>query len=158
MPRQFASGQAIGAGVALAEEVLMNSYVGSRLSIRAALACTGAALLLLSACASEPFAYLDGKRWSRVEMNTYDVTVISVDGTHYLQRPARIDPGPRQIVVQGPPTAGFNFGEQRTLALNVEPCTYYWIGARKAGPLSQDFEPYVNYQEPIAGCRTAPAK
>ena len=136
----------------------MNSPVLSRSATRVALAAAGAVLLLLTACATEPFAYLDGKRWSRVEMNTYDVTVISVDGTHYLQRPARIDPGARQVVVQGPPTAGFHFGEQRTLALNVEPCTYYWLGARKAGPLSQDFEPYVNYQEPIAGCHVAPGK
>lgn len=119
------------------------------------------ALWLVSAAAfaagcatGEPFSQLDGQRWRRAELNTYDVTIISVDGEHYVQRgtPIRIEPGPRKIVVQGPATAGFRFGEQRTLELNVEPCTRYWVEAKKATALSQDFEPRVNYKEPITGC------
>ncbi len=113
-----------------------------------------AAAALLTGCASYGYSQIDGYRWSKVELNTFDVTVISVDGEHYLQRatPVLVDPGPRKIVVQGPPTAGFRFGEQRTLELNVEPCTRYWLEAKKANSLSQDFEPRVNYKEPIAGC------
>jgi hypothetical protein len=36
--------------------------------------------------------------------------------------------------------------------VNVEPCTEYWFEARRASQREQDFEPRVNYKEPIAGC------
>ncbi|MCS7100242.1 MAG: hypothetical protein NZL99_00950 [Burkholderiaceae bacterium] len=112
------------------------------------------AALLAGCAASEPFSQLDGRRWSRAELNTYDVIVISVDGEHHVQReaPILVKPGRRTIVVQGPPAAGFRFGEQRTLVLDVEPCMHYWLEAKKAGPLTQEFEPRVNRKEPIAGC------
>ena len=43
----------------------------------------------------------------------------------------------------------------QALDLDVEPCTRYWFEAKKPSALSQDFEPRVNYQEPIAGCGEA---
>jgi hypothetical protein len=121
-------------------------------------AAVAGAATVLAACASLPdgFAYLNGERWRKSELNTYDVIIISVDGEHYIEGrmwPVIIEPGQRQIVVQGPPVAGFTYGEQRTLSLEVQPCTRYWLEAKKPGPLSQDFEPRVNYAEPIAGCR-----
>ena len=113
---------------------------------------------MLGGCATQPdgVAYLHGERWLKAELNTYDVIIISVDGTHYIERrdkPVIIEPGLHRIVVQAPPVTGFTYGEQRTLTLDVKPCTRYWLEARKPGPLSQDFEPRVNYQEPLAGCR-----
>ncbi|MFN9806113.1 MAG: hypothetical protein ACK56N_06735, partial [Betaproteobacteria bacterium] len=88
-------------------------------------------------------------------INTYDVLIISVDGRHEIERgasPVLVEPGLRKIVVQGPPTAGFTYGQQRTLSLDVKPCTRYWLEAKKANALSQDFEPRVNYTEPVSGC------
>ncbi len=114
------------------------------------------AAALLAGCAStEPFSYIQGQRWNKAELNTFDVTVIRVDGTDYVQHgyePIRIDPGAHKIVVQGPRTAGFPYGQQRTLTLDVKPCTRYWLEAKKDNTLSQDFVPRVNYSEPIAGC------
>jgi hypothetical protein len=128
---------------------------------RAALALAAIGLAALAGCATqEGFAYLSGYRWQKAELNTFDVQIISVDGKHYIERkgqPVMIEPGLRTIVVQGPPTAGFTYGEQRTLKLDVQPCTRYWLEAKKANALSQDFEPRVNYSEPIAGC-TPPKK
>jgi len=114
-----------------------------------------AAIAAIAGCATnQPYAQLDGYRWSKVGLNTFDVTIISVDGEHYVQRgvPIMITPGQHKIIVQGPPTAGFRYGEQRTLDLNVEPCTRYWLEARKQNSLQQTFEPAVNYQESISGC------
>jgi len=132
------------------------STVSSLVPNRAASALAAIGLAALAGCATQDgFAYLTGARWHRAELNTFDVQIISVDGTHYVERrnqPVMIDPGPRTIVVQGPPTAGFNYGEQRTLKLDVQPCTRYWLEAKKANALSQDFEPRVNYSEPISGC------
>ena len=101
------------------------------------------------------YSQLTGKRWSKADINTYDVLIISVDGRHEIERgsaPVLVEPGMRKIVVQGPPTAGFTYGEQRTLTLDVKPCTRYWLEAKKANSLSQDFEPRVNYTEPVSGC------
>lgn len=117
---------------------------------------------LLGACATtDTFSYIQGQRWKKAELNTFDVTIIRVDDKDYIQRgdtPIRIDPGLHRIVVQGPPAAGFRFGEQRTLTLDVKPCTRYWLEAKKDNALSQDFEPRVNYEEPIPGCGASIAK
>jgi hypothetical protein len=129
------------------------------------MAATFAAMLAvgLAGCATQPdgIVYLHGERWQKAELNTFDVIIISVDGTHYIERrdrPVMIEPGLRKIVVQGPPVTGFAYGEQRTLVLDVKPCTRYWLEAKKANPLTQDFEPRVNYQEPLAGCTPAATK
>jgi hypothetical protein len=120
---------------------------------RAATLVAAASALLAGCATTDTFSYLEGRRWHRAEMNTYDATIISVDGSHYLyQKPVRIDPGLRRIVVQAPPAAGFSYGEQRTIEMNVEPCKRYWFAAVKKSPLSQDFEPKVDYVEDIAGC------
>lgn len=115
-----------------------------------------AAAALVAGCATpDTFSELSGRRWSKAEINTFDVTIISVDGSHYIEKPTQlvqVQPGPRAIVVQGPASGGMRFGEQRTLKLDVQPCTRYWLEAKKANSLSQDFEPRVNYSEPIAGC------
>jgi hypothetical protein len=111
---------------------------------------------VLTGCATtQSFSQLTGERWHRSELNTFDVIIISVDDRHYIERrgqPVRIDPGMRTIVVQGPPTGGFRDGEQRSLKLDVQPCTLYHLEARKSNSLAQDFEPRVNHTQPIVGC------
>jgi hypothetical protein len=114
-----------------------------------------AAVLAATACETyKTFSQLDGYRWSKVDINTFDVIIISVDDTSYVQRglPVMVEPGPHKIVVQGPPTRGFPQGQLRTLALDVKPCTRYWLEARKQNSVQQDFEPAVNYEERISGC------
>jgi len=112
--------------------------------------------LLVGCATSETFSYIQGERWMKAELNTFDVQVIRVDDKDYVQhgynQPIRIEPGMHRIVLQGPSVAGFRYGEQRTLNLEVKPCTRYWFEAKKQNALSQDFEPRVNYAEPIAGC------
>jgi hypothetical protein len=111
---------------------------------------------LLGGCATpQSFSQLTGYRWLKAELNTYDVIIMSVDDRDYIERrglPVQIDPGLRSIVVQGPSTAGFTYGEQRRLELFLQPCTRYYLEAKKENSLAQDFEPRVNFSEPIAGC------
>ncbi len=132
---------------------MMKTWGCRRLVLAAA--ATGLAVGLAGCAASVPFSQLDGQRWRKAELNTYDVLIVSVGGRHLIQRPGeplQIEPGLQRIVVQGPPVAGFRFGQQRTLELQVEPCMRYWLEAKKDNALSQDFEPRVNHREPIAGC------
>ena len=111
------------------------------------------ATLAATGCVTEPYSYLNGYRWSRVEINTYDMSVATVDGKSYpTNRDIMIDPGMHRIVFDGPPGRGFKVGVQRPLDIDIEPCTRYWFQAKKDNPLNQDFVPEVNYTEHIAGC------
>ncbi len=107
---------------------------------------------LLAGCATEPFSYLDGRRYFRAEMNTHNASVVSVDGKHYVQNPVRIEPGRRMIVLQAPPVAGFRFGTERTMELDIEPCKRYYFAAVRKTALDQDWQPRIDYVEQIAGC------
>ena len=111
-------------------------------------------ITILSACASTDyhFSQLYGNRYNRAPIDTYDVTIVRVDGKDTLMRPVLVDPGLRKVVVQGPPGGASRLGEEREIALDVRPCTRYYLVAVKPNRLSLDFEIRVDYQEPVGGC------
>lgn len=109
---------------------------------------------LLAACAI-PFqsSYLNGERWSRVEINTFDTRIVSVDGyTRSQNERLLVEPGRRTVVLEAVPVGGFVWPQQRELVLEVEPCMQYWFEAKRISPLAQEWEPRVNHKESIAGC------
>ena len=110
------------------------------------------ALFALVGCATAPFSYIDGNRYFKTDYHAYSVIVLDVDGRSDTRNPVMVDPGRKVIRVQGPPASGFAYGETRTLTLDVKPCTRYYLKAVKKNNLEQDFEPQVDYVEPIAGC------
>ena len=115
------------------------------------------ALAGLAGCAtSEQFSYLDGERWTKAELDTYDTVILAVDGTSYSYNSRiRIDPGVHHIVFETRPATGFSFSPRKELVLDVEPCTRYYFEAKRKNAVEQDFEPRVNYKEPIGGCGLA---
>ena len=84
-----------------------------------------ATALAASGCATDSLSYVQGGRYFRTPLDTYDTILISIDGKSTTQRPAVIDPGPRTLVVQGFPAAGLAYGEQRTMTVDVKPCVRY---------------------------------
>ena len=117
-----------------------------------------AATLLLAGCATTGYHYseLFGYRWFRAPIHTYPVTIVRVDGEDTTFRPALVYPGLRQVTVQGPPGGSGGIGLQRTIALDVLPCTRYYLVAVKANLLASDFSVDVEYQEPVNGCTPPP--
>ena len=118
------------------------------------------ASLALAACASTDYHYsqLYGKRYYRAPIDTYDVTILRVDGKDTLIRPVLVDPGRPQD--RRPGAAGRRIaasGEQREIALDVRPCTRYYLVAVKPNRLASDFDIRVDYEEPVGGC-TPPAR
>jgi hypothetical protein len=115
-----------------------------------------ACALALPGCATrEAFSYLDGERWSRVEKDTFDTSIVSVDGKYYTYNSRiRVEPGRHHIVFRTRPAPGFLYSAEKALDLDIEPCTRYWFEARKANAIAQDFEPRVNYKDSITGCGT----
>lgn len=115
---------------------------------------TVAAGAALAGCASGSYHYsqLDGHRYTRASIDTYAVLIASVDGKDTVSSPVEVEPGLRKVTVQGPPTPTSRWGEQRTIELNVAPCTRYYLVAVKDNKLSNDFAVKVDYQEPVGGC------
>ena len=113
-----------------------------------------AAVALLAGCASGGYHYsqLDGHRYYRTAIDTHSVMIVRVDGSDTAFSPARVEPGLRKVTVQGPPTPTSRYGEERTIELNVAPCTRYYLVAVKENRLLNDFTVKVDYQEQIGGC------
>jgi hypothetical protein len=111
-----------------------------------------AVALTATGCAST-FSYIDGNRYFRTGLNTHSVIVLDIDGKSQLRNPVMVDPGARVVRVQGPAAPGFRFGQDRTLTLDVKPCTHYYLKAVTPNAISADFTPMVDYEEPIAGCK-----
>ena len=125
-------------------------------SWRQAVAVVGVTLLASCASTDYHFSQIYGQRYNRAPIDTYDVTIVRVDGKDSLYRPVLVDPGVRKIVVQGPPGGASRLGEQREIALDVRPCTRYYLVAVKPNKLALDFDIRVDYEEPVGGC-TPPA-
>ena len=131
-----------------------------------------AASAVVAACASTDYHYsqLSGSRYYRVPIDTYPVSIVRVDGKDVMAGPLRrvadlsdpyqrpvslVDPGLRQVTVQGPPGGTGGIGETRTVPLEIAPCTRYYLVAVKSNPLAIDFTVRVDHQEPVSGCTPA---
>jgi hypothetical protein len=119
--------------------------------MRRSIALATIAAALLAGCAT-PYSQLYGKRYYRAPIDTYPLTIVSVDGEYFLREPARIDPGTRRITVQGPPTVAQTRGRQQTITLDVKPCTRYYLVAVRTTQLTSEYTVKVDYEEPVAGC------
>jgi hypothetical protein len=115
---------------------------------------SGAALasLALAACGTAPLSFLDGQPLDRVTLNRYGVRIVSVDGQINFRNPVQVAPGPHVLVVEARRGDGPDTRMQRTFALNVEPCTHYYLAADRESPLTSPFELVVQAKEKVAGC------
>lgn len=111
-----------------------------------------AAALAAAGCATN-FSYIDGNRFFKSEMNSHSVIVLDVDGKSQARNPVMVEPGVRSVRVQGPAAPGFRFGQDRTLTIDVKPCTRYYLKAVTPNAISQEFTPMVDFEEPISGCK-----
>jgi hypothetical protein len=127
---------------------------------------------VVAACASTDYHYsqLSGTRYYRVPIDTYPVSIVRVDGVDVMQGSLRrvpdhadpyqrpvslVDPGLRQVTVQGPPGGTGGVGELRTVPLEIAPCTRYYLVAVKSTALANDFTVRIDHQEPVSGCTPA---
>ena len=108
----------------------------------------------LSACASLDYHYsqISGQRYHASPIDTYSVAILRVDGRSTILHPTPVDPGLRKILVQGPSDGVSREGRQKEIALDVKPCTRYYLVAVKPTRIASDFDVRVDYQEPVGGC------
>src|SRR5690348_5756362 len=98
-------------------------------------------VVALAACASTDYHYsqLYGQRYYKTPLDTYPVTIVRVDGKDTTLRPVLVDPGLHRVTVQGPPGGASRLGEEREFALDVRPCTRYYLVAIRDNRLESDF-------------------
>jgi hypothetical protein len=129
-----------------------------RLALASVSLAAAAALVVLSGCATGyHYSQISGRKYHVSEIDTYSVSILRIDGRSTILHPTPVDPGRRMILVQGPPDGVSLEGRQREIALDVRPCTRYYLVAVKANRLSSDFDVKVDYEEPVGGCTPPPA-
>jgi hypothetical protein len=120
-----------------------------------------AVLLAIAGCASTGYHYsqLDGRRYHLAPIDTYPLLVTKVDGKSTMpSTPVLVDPGPRVVAVQTLTDPVHRTGEERTINLDVKPCTHYYLVAVKSNRLASDYSVKVDHEQPVPGCTPPPAK
>jgi hypothetical protein len=112
-------------------------------------------LASFAGCGTAPLSYVDGNRYHRALLNRYPVRIISIDGDFSLQNPRQLSPGAHTLIIEARPVAGFRLPVQKAFALNIKPCTRYYLAADRDSPLTQDWSLAIDYDEPVAGCDPA---
>ncbi|MEO8385533.1 MAG: hypothetical protein ABI583_09845 [Betaproteobacteria bacterium] len=85
-------------------------------------------------------------------LNDYPVKIVAIDGTYQIAQSAPIEPGAHNLILTSKKPTHFHNREQKAFPLMVEPCNRYYLAARHASKLTEDFEMIVRRVEPIAGC------
>ena len=86
--------------------------------------------------------------------DTRAATIMNIDGVR--MSPGRSDPvapGWRTVEVSLPGPPGMSNPERATLKIETEPCTRYYLGAKRATRTSTDWEAFVVAKEPILECK-----
>jgi hypothetical protein len=115
-------------------------------------------LLVLAACAAplpydRPYAEIVVDPIRAADPNVIPVIVNRVDGETSLYRDrAVVEPGRHTVTVDVPPRKGFHLATQADFIIDTQPCTRYYIAARLATPVTQEWTPLVRSSEPIAEC------
>lgn len=116
-----------------------------------------AALLALSAGGCATY----GPTWSEISGNRYHFTTLDrrsaiiekVDGySSYVQYPIKVEPGPHEIVMQGPAPRWPGGTVLHTMSLELEPCKRYYLNAQFDNPVQPRWTPVIDHVESIAGC------
>ncbi|MBC3907201.1 hypothetical protein [Undibacterium umbellatum] len=106
---------------------------------------------LLGACQMAPLSYLNGNPDRPLPNHEYPVHIVSVDQTSYLTGPVQVAPGKHVITVQLSSSQS-RAPSQKTLVLDVMPCTRYYITAKKDSIMESKWEPKVFDSENVGGC------
>jgi hypothetical protein len=92
------------------------------------------------------------------ELNDYPVLVVAIDGEYQINNEPRIEAGKHALLLRSKKPSHFRNTAQKTFPFTVEPCTRYYLAARHATSLSEDWSLVVRKQEPIGGCDLEAAK
>jgi len=106
------------------------------------------------ACASTPYAMIDGTRSSRTDASEADVMVVGIDGR--LMRPRglmNVEPGVHALYLATTRSDRRGAHTAQHFELKAEPCMRYVISAQHRNSIDrEDWDLVVKSVEPIPGC------
>lgn len=117
-----------------------------------------AALTALAGCSTAPLSFIEGTPVTRTDIDLSPVRVVSIDGELQLQsltQAVGIAPGRRWLVLEAAPTKTSARLVQRSFVFKVEPCTRYFLAARRSNPMASEWDLVIDQREPVAGCNAA---
>lgn len=103
----------------------------------------------------QPYVIITSDRAPAADPNLRYVIVNRVDGESIgSDNRAVVAPGKREVTVDLPPRKGFTVATQRTFTLPANPCMRYYVMAKLATPVGQEWMPVVRSSELIMECQT----
>ncbi len=120
--------------------------------LRSSLLLAGAGALTLAGCAHQWESVLDGRLYTRTNLNRYPVSISAVDGVSTTFVPVRVDAGVHRLTIDAPPVAGFHLPDRREFTFKAEKCVRYWLAAQRPNALSHDFALVIDHAESVPGC------
>lgn len=117
-----------------------------------------APLALLTACASSPYAIIDGSQSDITDANNHDVVVTGIDGQMYFEnlKIRNVEPGPHYIQLASTKVDRQGVPTYNTFTFYAKPCTRYLVSAQHESTLpfdTRDWATKVIREEPVAGCK-----
>ncbi len=133
---------------------------------RSSLALAGAVLLPLALSSCQTWAptwsEVAGQQYNRAILNRFPTAIDNVDGGNpgpayggAYYRYYKVTPGTHRVELSAlNPTPNWVPGiNLQTTTIEFEPCRRYYVNAQFDNRLLTDWQPVIDYVEPIAGCR-----
>jgi hypothetical protein len=117
-------------------------------------------LLAGTGCATygPTWSEISGERFNVSIMNRRPTSIQTIDGySNYVTYPVKLDPGQHIVRLAAPAPRWPGGSDVNAMTLTLEPCMRYYLNAQFDNPLAPDWQPVIDYVEPIAGCRTVMA-
>jgi hypothetical protein len=112
-----------------------------------------ASSVVLSACGSAPLSFIEAKPHSTLmPPNHYPVRVIAVDKSLQFSMPVQLAAGKRQLVLEAYPSNSAAKTPQKTVFMDIQPCTRYFLLAKRTSPMQADWELVKTDTETVSGC------
>ena len=101
----------------------------------------------------QPYSIIQTDKRRSADPDVLPVLVNRVDDENARSRPneAVVAPGPHKVTIDLHGRKGFT-ATQHTFDLTTEPCTRYYVSAKLANQVTQDWEPIVRSTERIGEC------
>ncbi len=120
-------------------------------SLLIAAACT----VTFAGCATAPLSFLDGQPRTATDIQLYPVRVVSVDGNIEFRNPVQVAPGRRLLVLEAAGSNSARGTTQQAFVMGIEPCTRYFLAARRMSPMDANWQIVIDAKETVPGCDAA---
>jgi len=109
-----------------------------------------AATPALSAPTSRSF--IDGTPQTKTDPHLYPVRFVSVDGNLHHSNTIALTPGPHWLEIEAMQGPASGASKTQTFVLKIQPCTYYYLGARKDPVVPDKWKLVVDEEDTIKDC------